>query len=190
MSTQSLAGAVAKSVDPTFNHVQEHYGREMSLGDTADAFDNHHLVKALQSRVNISLIKTSSVTGCRRVQQVHTGPRVGGVDHITLTRRWKISLDKAKQTIQRTTQRGVRTVFHPTLSRRFRTNDRHLRYQRMPCNLYSDTLISTVVSFRQNKYAQIFASDFGWSRSFPMARKSNCHEALSLLFQREGPPLV
>ena len=36
--------------------------------------------------------------------------------------------------------------------------------------------------------AQIFATDFGWSRSYPMTRKGEAHEALGLLFARESVP--
>jgi hypothetical protein len=46
-----------------------------------------------------------------------------------LARNWSIDRQTAKRTIDVTTQRGVRTVLHPTLSRRFRTNDRQLRYR-------------------------------------------------------------
>ena len=37
--------------------------------------------------------------------------------------------------------------------------------------------------------AQIFATDFGWSRCFPMTRKSEAREALGLLFAQDGVPL-
>ena len=33
---------------------------------------------------------------------------------------------------------------------------------------------------------QIFATDFGWSQSYPMTRKGEAHEALGLLFAWEG----
>jgi hypothetical protein len=36
--------------------------------------------------------------------------------------------------------------------------------------------------------AQIFASDFGWSQSYPMSRKGKAHEALGLLFAWKGVP--
>ncbi len=36
--------------------------------------------------------------------------------------------------------------------------------------------------------AQIFVTDFAWSQSYPMSRKSQAHDALSLLFAREGVP--
>ena len=34
----------------------------------------------------------------------------------------------------------------------------------------------------------MFASDFGWSRSYGLKSKGDAHLALSLLFQREGVP--
>eukprot|EP00804_Cyclotella_cryptica_P016777 CCRYP_002064-RA/>CCRYP_002064-RA protein AED:0.32 eAED:0.33 QI:0/0/0/1/1/1/2/0/448 len=51
------------------------------------------------------------------------------MDHMTLSKKWGISPEKAKQTIQRTTQRGIRTFLHLSLLRRFRTNDRALRHK-------------------------------------------------------------
>ncbi len=44
-----------------------------------------------------------------------------------LAKRWHISEDAARRTLQKTTQRGVRTVLNPALSRRFQSNDRQLR---------------------------------------------------------------
>lgn len=105
-----------------------------------------------------------------------------------LARNWGIDLSTAKRTIEVTTQRGVRTVLHPTLSRRFRTNDRQLRYRRLAIDCFTDTLIANTVSRRNNKYAQIFATPDGWCRAYPMPKKSMAHEGLSLLFQREGVP--
>ena len=78
----------------------------------------------------------------------------------------------------------------PTLSRRFRTNDRQLRYRRLPVDMFTDTMISKTLSRRGNKCAQIFATADGWTRAYPMERKSQAHEALSLLHQREGVPNI
>jgi hypothetical protein len=36
--------------------------------------------------------------------------------------------------------------------------------------------------------AQIFATDFGWSRSYPMLHKGEAHKALGLLFAWESVP--
>ena len=78
-----------------------------------------------------------------------------GIDFLTLARRWGISPETARQTLSRTTQRGVRTCLHPTLSRRFPTNDRMLRYKRLPHPCFTDTLISGTTSRRGHKYAQV-----------------------------------
>ncbi len=66
-----------------------------------------------------------------------------------------------------------------------------LWYCRLHHNIFTDTMFTSTMSRRSNKCAQIFSSDFGWSRAYPMKSKGEAHEALSLLFQREGvPPLM
>ena len=52
--------------------------------------------------------------------------------------------------VQRTTQRGVRSCIDPTFSRRYPTNDRILRYKRMPEPIFSDTLKDGTLSKRGN----------------------------------------
>ena len=140
-----------------------------------DLEDSDDFGTALEENVHVSISRVTSV-------------KKPAMDHETLAKRWHITPEKAKNTIRKTTQRGIRTVLHPTLSRRFRTNDRQLRYRRLPSDLYSDTMFTNTVSRRQNKMAQVFASDFGWSRVYPMQAKGEAHEALSLLFQRDGVP--
>ncbi|KAI2500399.1 Reverse transcriptase (RNA-dependent DNA polymerase) [Fragilaria crotonensis] len=109
-------------------------------------------------------------------------------DPDVLVRNWGIDRATARRTVNVTTQRGIRTVLHPTLSRRFRTNDRQLRYRRLAIDCFTDTLISNTPSRRNNRYAQIFATADGWCRAYPIEKKSQAHEGLSLLFQREGVP--
>jgi hypothetical protein len=52
--------------------------------------------------------------------------------------------------------------------------------------MFTDTMYSTILSSQQNKEAQIFCTDFGFVREFPMKKESEAHEALSLLFHRDG----
>ena len=94
---------------------------------------------------------------------------------MNLSKRWGISLEITKKTLKVTTQSGIRTVLHPSLSRRFWTNDRALRYQRLPKNVFGDTLIAGTISKRGNKYAEVFATNFGWTHAFPMKRKHEDH---------------
>ena len=110
------------------------------------------------------------------------------MDPALLAKRWGIGLQAAKMTLKKTTQRAIRTVLHPSLSRRFRTNDRQLRYRRLPLDMYTDTLITKVKSRRGNKYCQVFGCQNGWKRAHPIKAKSEAHHALSLLFQRDGAP--
>ena len=70
-------------------------------------------------------------------------------------------------------------------------NDRQLRYRRLSHYMFTDTLESRVTSwFCQNKYAQVFATRFGWVRVYPMKKKSDAHEGLSAMAHGDGvPPL-
>ena len=54
--------------------------------------------------------------------------------------------------------------------------------------MFSETLIYGSVSKRGNKYAQLYGAYFGWAQAFPMAKKGDKHETLSLLFKRDGVP--
>jgi hypothetical protein len=61
-----------------------------------------------------------------------------------------------------------------------------LRYRRLPHQVFSDTMFTGTTSQRGNKCTQIFATPFGWCRAHPIKRKGEAHEALSLLFHRNG----
>ena len=187
-STATLPNAAMKVEQeqvPTWNLSQ------VSLQyDTADIMEEPNFVQALEQTVNISLVKVRDMpTTTYEVKQVRSDRRRGEVGFVALANRWGIPLNKAKDTIRCTTQRGVRTTLHPTLSRRYSTNDRMLRYHRIPCTMFTDTMFSKYKSSRGNTCAQVFATDFGWSRTYPMRSKGDAHEALSLLFQREGVPI-
>jgi hypothetical protein len=74
--------------------------------------------------------------------------------------------------------------------KRYKKNDRQLRYRRFPVTMYTDTMFSTIVSRQKNKAAQIFCTDFCFVRAFPLKKKKEAHEALSLLIHRDGVPNV
>ena len=127
----------------------------------------------------------------RTAATITSGKKQKATSAKRLAKNWGIGLEMAQQTIEATTQKGLRTILHTTLSRRFRTNDRQLRYRRLSHDVYTDTLESKTKSWhRQNRYAQIFVTRFGWTRVYPMKRKADAHEGLSLMFQRDGVPPV
>jgi hypothetical protein len=109
-----------------------------------------------------------------------------GVDAATLAKKWGIGIEAAKRTRMVTTQRGFRRMIHPSLTKRYKTNDRQLRYRRLPVTIYTDTMFSTILSRQKNKAAQICCTDFGFVRAFPLKKEKEAHEALSLLFHRYG----
>ena len=90
--------------------------------------------------------------------------------------------------IARTTQRGLRSVLHPTLMQWYRTNDRQFRYRWLSIDLFTNTLESGIVSHRGNNYAEVFVHRNTWRKAYPMKTKAQVHEALSLLFAQEGIP--
>jgi hypothetical protein len=114
----------------------------------------------------------------------------GDIDAATLAKNWGIGIEAAKRTRLVTTQRGIRRMIHPSLTKRYKTNDRQLRYHRLPVTMYTDTMYSTIISRQQNRAAQIFTTDLGFVRAFPMKNEKEAHEALSLLFHRYGVPNV
>jgi hypothetical protein len=50
-----------------------------------------------------------------------------GVDAATLAKNWGIGIEASKRTCLVTTQRGIRRMIHPSLTKMYKTNDRQLR---------------------------------------------------------------
>jgi hypothetical protein len=98
--------------------------------DLVDVTDDENFHQVLTSKVMISSVDTS-LNGHIRSRNI------APIDPQTLAARWMISPDRAKRTVVMTTQRGVRTCLNPTLSRRFPTNDRMLRYKRLPHTMFT-----------------------------------------------------
>jgi hypothetical protein len=143
------------------------------LSSVSNTLNDDSFYSSLLSHVNIS----------------HTSTRRKNViDAERLATTWNIGIEAAKQTLKATTQRGIRSVANPDIARRFRTNDRQLRYRRLRTNMFSDTYFASATSKDGNNCAQIFCDETGWMRSYPMKSKSTAHEALSLLFSQFGVP--
>jgi hypothetical protein len=56
--------------------------------------------------------------------------------------------------------------------------------------MFTNTMFSKVKSKHGNTCAQVFLTAEGWARVYPMKKKSEAHEALSLLHQQEGVPNI
>ena len=157
--------------------------------DAADITADDNFGTALESNVMISsatVLKDST----NRYGNVQS-KKGKQVDVATLAKRWGISPGKAKHTVLKTTQRGVRSTLHPALSRRYPTNDCMLWYDHLPHQLFTDTIFAAKDQpswWRKNTCAQVYTASFPWCRAHAMEHKSDAHESLSLLFHRDGVP--
>ena len=66
--------------------------------------------------------------GPQTIASITSSVRKPCIQATHLAKNWGIELETATCTVEATTQRGLWTVLHNTLSRRFCTNDRQLRY--------------------------------------------------------------
>jgi hypothetical protein len=112
------------------------------------------------------------------------------IDFMTLVCRWMITPDRAKKTVQQTTQQAVRTCLNPMLAQQFPTNDQMLCYKRLLHTTFTDTMFAGTPSRSGNSCAQVYSTSFGWARAHPMTRKGEAHETLSLLFHHDSVPLT
>jgi hypothetical protein len=116
--------------------------------------------------------------------------RQEGVDAATLANNWGIGIEAAKRTHLMTTQRRIIQMIHPNLTKRYKTNDRQLRYRRLPVTMFTDAMYSTILSRQGNKAAQVFCTEFGFARAFHTKKENKAHGSLSLLFHRDGVLIV
>jgi hypothetical protein len=59
---------------------------------------------------------------------------------------WGIDIKTATRTINTTTQCGIHTVLHSTLSQQFRTNNQQLQYRQLPIDCITDTMFTNTTS--------------------------------------------
>ncbi len=120
---------------------------QLLITDLADMTHDCNFHQVLTSHVIVSSID-ASLSG--HVQLRKAAP----INFMTLTAWWMIAPERAKKTVQLTTQWGVCTCLNSTLARRFPTNDRMLCYKRLPHTTFTDTLFGGTPSRSGNKCAQ------------------------------------
>ena len=92
-----------------------------------------------------------------------------------LMERWRIRNEESTANILATTQRLVRSLLEPTLTRRYKTNDRMLRYFRIQKDMFMGTYFASKKlgpSMRGYTCAKLFVTDFGWCKVKPMKLRS------------------
>ena len=109
-----------------------------TIVDAADLYSDDNFGAVLESHAHITVAQLAQTPKYANIADIqNSATRYGTiqsnkrkpVDGNTLARRWEIPSDKDRATVKKTTQQGVRSTLHPTLSHRFPTNDRMLRYR-------------------------------------------------------------
>jgi hypothetical protein len=102
--------------------------------------------------------------------------------------RWQIGLKQAKETLDATTQKYVRSALLP-LSRRYRS-DRHFYRNHLNHEFAADLYFGRVKSTRSNNCAFIFTNKTGFAVAYPQSGKSSAlsAEALRMFTKDFGIP--
>jgi hypothetical protein len=99
-----------------------------------------------------------------------------------------IGLEKAKNTLEVTTQKGIRTAIHP-VTRRFPTTlQPHIRERRLQGPFYSDICFFTNKSIQQDKCAQVTIDSKGFMLFWPMKAKPEANNGLLDFINNNGIP--
>jgi hypothetical protein len=92
----------------------------------------------------------------------------GGVDAVTLAKFWEFGIEGTIRMRLVITERWIKRMIQPSLTKRFKTNDMQLIYCPLHITLYTDTMYSPIKSITVNTVGQVF---YGWTRAFPMKKE-------------------
>jgi hypothetical protein len=104
----------------------------------------------------------------------------------SLSERWQIGLEVARETIKRTTQRLSRSAVIP-LARRYRA-DRQFQTKRLDGKWATDTMDGRVKSLDGNRDGQVFSNGTFFAEIYPIARKKDAGLALKAFVLELGVP--
>jgi hypothetical protein len=148
------------------------------------------VLQSISPSLNISTFAASIDDNRFHINSIKSGKRKG-ITAKELSHLWRISPTIAQITLESTTQYCLRSAEHPSLSRRYKSNDRMLRYSRISSPLFMDTFFCDskhTVSTRGNVCAQLYVSDFNYVHIIPMHKRSDLPLAMKSLFKQVGVP--
>lgn len=153
-------------------HVPIEYESDLCLGSISDHLVPDRLYERLVNSVHISNAapskhkrkpksktekKVSAHSASRKSIMKIATTRHTVVSYESIARLMNITLDKAKEMMRVTTQKGIRTAIHP-ITRRYRVNHLDLHSSRLAGQWYVDWLSAGTISLAQNRGAFIYSN--------------------------------
>jgi hypothetical protein len=158
----------------------EQWGQvESELGKLSETLNKKTFCKRLIGSVNVATAYRNDVDEVikkRKESGVLTMDRHSKVGPEELSRKWNIGLQMAKDTLDVTTQHGVRMAVHP-MTRRLRVDHLHLHRPRLKGMWFLDTMIAKVKSLLGNKCANVFTNG-KFTKVVPMTSRKEAAELL------------
>ena len=115
-------------------------------------------IKKLRRRADISKARAKRPTRSRRrLHEVKANDRHSKITPEHLAKLMNIGIDKAKQMLKVTTQKGVRTAVHP-ITRRYRVDHLNLHSSKLAGQWYVDWISAGTKSLAQNIGAFVFTN--------------------------------
>jgi hypothetical protein len=171
-----MAGIKQRELDSRI----EQWGQvESELGKLSATLNEKTFCKRLIGSVNVATAYRDDIDEAierRKGLSVLTTDRHSKVGPEELSRKWNIGLQTAKDTLEVTTQHGIRTAVHP-MSRRLRVDHLHLHRPRLQGMWFVDTLIAKVKSLLGNKCANVFTNG-RFTKVVPILSRADAGESL------------
>jgi len=162
---------------------------EVELGKISSTFDEQTFCKSLIGAVNVATTYRADIDEqieARKVAGVITQDRHSKIGPEELASKWNIGLQAAKETLEATTQFGVRTAVHP-MSRRVRVDHLHLHRPLLRGTWYADTLFAKVKSRLGNTCANVFTQG-KFTKVVPMTARSDAGKSFMEFTDDVGIP--
>jgi Reverse transcriptase (RNA-dependent DNA polymerase) len=155
--------------------------------DQVVSLNPQEVVERMISKVMIGDVRTDEVLSDVPLRRTFvSNDRHTAVTAAELSERWCIGLTQATNTIQITTQQGIRSATLP-LSRRYKA-DRVFERPLLRGQFSTDTVDGRCKSMDGNRYAQVFATKDLFVAVYPMESKSMAGEGLRQFIHEYGRP--
>ena len=149
---------------------------DRNLAGISSVFDEQTFCKRMINSVHVATDYREDIDS-RNVNAMHSDNWHSKVNAEELAQKWNIGLQAAKDTMQATTQHGIRTAIHP-MTKRLRVDHLHLHRKRLPRMWHVNTVLSKVKSLLQNTCANIYTQG-KFTRVIPMTSRAD--SGLSLI---------